>query len=150
MIMINSSIMISKTAEYALRAVLFLARRPDDRLVRATDVAEGLGVPANYLSKILHTLARDGILVSERGPNGGFGLAVPAQGIPLSRVVELFDDLGPRQECLLGRPRCRDDDPCVAHTRWKETFDRVTEFFRETMVADLLGPNAPATRETPA
>lgn len=142
--------MLSKTAEYALRAVLYLARQPDERLVRATDVAEDLGVPANYLSKTLHTLARDGVLVSERGPHGGFALAIPADEIPLARVVELFDDLGPRQECLLGRPRCRDEDPCVAHSRWKETFDRVTEFFRETMVADLLGPKAPAVHETPA
>jgi len=142
--------MISRTAEYALRAVLLLARHPDDHLVRATDVSEALDVPANYLSKVLHTLAREGVLVSERGPHGGFGLAIPADELPLSRVVELFDDLGPRQECLLGRPRCRDDDPCLAHTRWKETFDQVTDFFRETMVADLLEPRAPAVHGPPA
>lgn len=142
--------MISKTSEYALRAVLFLAARHDGGLVRATDIADEIGVPANYLSKTLHALVGAGILISERGPNGGFALATPAAELPLIRIVELFDDLEPRQECLLGRARCADDDPCSAHTSWKQTFDHVTRFFRETMVADLLGPRTPVVQKTSA
>ena len=60
-------IVLSKTSEYALRAVLHLARCGADRTVRASEMASALAVPANYLSKILHNLARAGILSSERG-----------------------------------------------------------------------------------
>ena len=67
--------MLSRTSQYALRAILYLADQPVERSVRAIDVAENLDVPANYLSKILHTLARSGLLISERGPRGGFRLA---------------------------------------------------------------------------
>ena len=69
--------MLSKTSEYALRAVLFLARESRDIPVPAGDIATGLDVPANYLSKILHTLSRAGVVSSERGPGGGYRLARP-------------------------------------------------------------------------
>lgn len=133
--------MLSKTSEYALRAVMALAREPDDRLVRAGDLAEKLAVPANYLSKILHTLSRAGVLVSERGPNGGFRLARSAERTSLADVVGEFDEVGQQNLCLLGRSRCRDDRPCAAHERWKEVFEPVTDFFRDTMVAELLQPS---------
>jgi Rrf2 family protein len=130
--------MLSKTSEYALRAVLLLARQPRDRLVRATDLADGLAVPANYLSKILHALSRAGVLASERGRHGGFRLARPADQTSLADVVGPFDEVRPQTLCLLGRTRCADDQPCAAHDRWREVFGPVTDFFRDTMVAELL------------
>jgi Rrf2 family protein len=134
--------MLSKTSEYALRAVLFLARQPQGVPVRANDVAVGLDVPANYLSKILHTLSRAGVVTSERGPRGGFRLARPADRTTLAAVVSPFDEISPTDQCLLGRRRCHDDHPCGAHERWKEVFEPVTDFFRETMVAELLEPGS--------
>lgn len=130
--------MLSKTSEYALRAVLLLARQPRDELVRASDLADGLAVPANYLSKILHALSRAGVLVSERGRHGGFRLARPADRTSLADVIGQFDDVAPQNLCLLGRSRCNDDQPCAAHGRWREVFGPVTDFFRDTMVAELL------------
>ena len=60
--------MLSRTAEYALRAVLFLADRGEPTNVEL--IAERLDVPRNYLSKILHRLAREGVLSSTRGQGG--------------------------------------------------------------------------------
>lgn len=136
--------MLSKSSEYALRAVLYLARQPRDLPVRASDIASGLGVPANYLSKILHTLSREGVVTSERGPGGGFRLARPPHRTTLAQVVEPFDAFNSRELCLLGRRRCHDDKPCGAHERWREVFDPVIDFFRETMVAELLEPGGEA------
>ena len=136
--------MLSKTSQYALRAVLYLARRPRDLPVRANDIAAGLEVPPNYLSKILHTLSRAGVVTSERGPGGGFRLARPADRTTLADVVSPFDEISPKALCLLGRRRCHDDQPCGAHVRWKDVFEPVTDFFRETMVAELLEPGGEA------
>lgn len=130
--------MLSKTAEYALRAVLHLARQPGEGPLRAAEIARALAVPPNYLSKILHTLARAAILTSERGPRGGFRLAQPAAQISLADVIEPFDQLIRRRSCLLGRPECSDLSPCGVHDRWKLISEPVTRFFLETMVADLL------------
>lgn len=132
--------MLSGTAEYALRAVVCLARDAGEgEQTRANDLAEAINVPRNYLSKILHELTRAGILRSTRGKNGGFQLAVPPEQLPLLRIVQLFDQMGERSRCLLGRPECSDADPCPVHPRWKETSVQIAAFFRETTVADVIG-----------
>lgn len=130
--------MLSKTSEYALRAVLVLARHPRGQLVCASELADGLAVPANYLSKILHALSRSGVLVSERGRHGGFRLARPAERTALADVIGPFHEITPRSLCLLGRNRCSDAQPCAAHARWKEVYGPVNDFFHHTMVAELL------------
>jgi Rrf2 family protein len=129
--------MLSQTAEYALRAVLAIAQH--ERLpVRAAQLAATLSIPANYLSKTLHQLARDGVLSSSRGKLGGFTLARPPSRIRLLDVVGSIDGLTDSRTCLLGRPVCSDQTACVAHERWKEVSDRAVAFFRETTVADLV------------
>lgn len=131
--------MISKTSEYALRAVIYLAQQDTDAPTRAGEIAQALGLPANYLSKILHLLARAGVLSSERGPRGGFRLGREASEIPLAAVIEPFDSLARRRFCLLGRPECSDESSCAVHERWKRASEPVVAFFRETVVADLVG-----------
>lgn len=135
--------MISKTAEYALRALLHLAREDARGPLRASQIADSLGVPANYLSKILHGLARDGILISERGPRGGFRLARAANELPLAEVLGPFDPHTTRRSCLLGRPECSDETACPVHDRWKEVSEPVARFFQDTTVGDLLGGALP-------
>jgi Rrf2 family protein len=129
---------LNQTAEYALRAVLAIARAPDGQPVGAARVAAELGIPANYLSKTLHQLARAGILESIRGKLGGFRLARPGNRISLLDIVSEFDDIRGKRACLLGRTTCSDVQPCIAHHRWKAVADRQAAFFRETTVADLL------------
>jgi Rrf2 family protein len=129
---------LSQTAEYALRAVFYLAERPEQGPVRVNDVADALGVPQNYLSKILNELAREGVLGSVRGPHGGFQLAVEAGRLRLIDVVSHFDELTLGRRCVLGRPKCSDANPCGAHARWKPVAAQISAFFRETTVADAL------------
>lgn len=136
--------MLSQTAEYALRAVLHIAEHQEEGWVRVDDVAERLSVPRNYLSKILHQLGREEILVSARGPGGGFQLAVPPASLPLLRVVDVFDRMAGRSGCLLGRPRCSETNPCAAHARWKAALEPMLNFFSGTSVADLMDPDSEA------
>jgi Rrf2 family protein len=129
--------LISKTAEYGLRAVLHIATHDEAVPVRAHVIAEALGVPANYLSKILHTLARAGILVSGRGPRGGFRLGQPAEELRLADVIEPLDPGMLQLSCLLGNARCSDEASCAVHQRWKGVREPVMAFFRGTTVADV-------------
>lgn len=129
--------MLSQTAEYALRAVLYLAEQPHGRPVRVDEIGAALGIPANYLSKTLAALVRSRVLGSLRGPHGGFRLAVAAEDLPLMRVVAPFDTIAERRHCLLGNAECSDRTACSAHHAWKETSRRVERFFRTTSVADI-------------
>ncbi len=130
--------MLSASAEYALRALVHLARERGDAAVRADDLARATRVPRNYLGKILHELARAGVLHSARGRQGGFRLAVPPDELSLIRIVSPFGDVAPRRRCLMGRPECSDVFPCPVHHRWKQVAEEIGRFFRETTLADLL------------
>lgn len=138
--------MLSDTAEYALRAVLFIADNQDQGMVRVEPLAEALRVPRNYLSKTLYALTKAGVLTSMRGPRGGFALALPAEEMTLNRVVEVFDSIEAKRSCILGRTQCNDANPCPAHHRWKGIAEQIAEFFRSTTVADLIrNPQAVAS-----
>lgn len=128
--------MISHTAEYALRATIHLAHQDPTRPVSVTDLARDLKLPRNYLSKILHALARAGVVESIRGPGGGFRVAAEPADITLFRIVDTFDDLTPGRTCVLGRAKCSDAHPCAVHARWKPAAEEVARFFRETTLAD--------------
>src|SRR6185436_13159392 len=110
--------MLSATADYALRAVLFLAREPSGPH-KADAIAQAIGAPSNYLSKTLNLLAREGIVSSSRGPTGGFSLAVSADTLMLDRIVAVFDEPHRRVKCLLRDTACSPETPCAAHTRWQ-------------------------------
>jgi Rrf2 family protein len=131
--------LLSDTAEYALRAVLYIAQHDADGPVRAKVTADALGVPRNYLSKLLHILAREGLLNSARGGSGGFRLAVDPAKLRLDSVVRPFEEIDPDRTCILGRPECSEGDPCRAHQAWREITDRKSAFLRGTTVADLIG-----------
>jgi Rrf2 family nitric oxide-sensitive transcriptional repressor len=128
---------LPQTAEYALRAVYFIAESPGSAPVPVSDIAMALQVPRNYLSKTLHQLARAGVLQSTRGQLGGFQLASPPERLMLGEIVRPFLPAEGRA-CVLGRDRCSDLTPCAAHFKWKEASDRMRRFFDATTVADLL------------
>ena len=145
---------LSQTAEYALRAVLHLAEHGAERPIAVGELAEALDVPRNYLSKTLHQLSRAGLLTSTYGPGGGFRLATTPDRLTLEAVVAPFEETG-RRHCLLGRARCADNNPCQAHEHWKGISEQIRSFFATTTVATLVsqggaGPLLSPPRRRPA
>lgn len=141
--------MVSQSAEYALRAVLHLAQHAGRGPLHAAAVANALDMPRNYLGKILHGLAKAGVLASVRGPSGGFTLAVPESELTLQRIIAPFDEVPRRRSCLLGNAECGDENPCTAHEHWKGVAEPVVAFFRTTTVAQLLSAVAPVAPPGP-
>lgn len=133
------------SATHALRALAHLAAAPGEGAVLGRDLAREVGVPAHYLSKVLATLARAGLLAATRGARGGYRLARPAAEILLIEVVEPFEGQRVRPGCLLrpGEP-CRDDRTCSAHGAWGEVKSAYVRFLEETTLADIEGPLASA------
>lgn len=130
--------MLSQTAEYALRVVTYLAQQPPDEAVPAIAMAAKVRVPRNYLSKILHQLARAGLLVSVRGRTGGFRLAKAPEKIRLADVVAPFEVTVTQRSCVLGRARCSESSPCGAHHEWKRVLQARERFLLDTVVADVV------------
>lgn len=103
----------------------------------AREIAGITGIPRNYLSKIMHILAREGLVSSERGPGGGFSLRRSPKAISVFEIVSLFDDLGGEKRCFLGQKKCSDETSCAAHTRWKNVWDIYEAFLTSTTLDSL-------------
>ena len=131
--------MLSRTGEYALRAVLLLAERNGGRAMPASEIATVLGVPRNYLAKTLQRLVKRGVLRSERGPAGGFALARDACALPISAVVSEFEETNPGSGCVLGDASCDARNPCAAHERWQRWSREMARLMDGTMVGELVG-----------
>lgn len=131
---------MSRTAEHAVRALLYLAVHGPES-VKASTIASELAAPPNYMSKTLHALASAGIVDSRRGPTGGFKLRVDPGDLTLARIIEVVDDPSPKDMCLVSGTRCSDRNPCALHGRWKTVSARVWQPLRGTTLADLLDGN---------
>lgn len=134
--------MLSQTAEYALRATIYIAREPD-RPKRVSEVADAIEAPRTYLAKILGQLARAGILESARGAAGGFKLDRAARDLRLRDIVAAFE-ANEQRRCLLGTGMCGANPACTVHARWGPISKSMDAFFAETTLADLL-LNSPVT-----
>lgn len=143
--------MLSSTADYALRAILVLARAYQGRPLRAEEIARATAAPTNYLAKTLNALAKAGIVNSARGPQGGFTLAIAPSALSLARVIDCFDEQRPRTRCLLGTAPCDPLTPCAAHSRWTAIVAARRAPLATTTVAALLAGSSaadPASRVT--
>jgi Rrf2 family protein len=130
--------MISRTAEYALRAVLYLGGLPGGATASAADAATATAVPERYLARVLNTLAHARLLRSTRGAHGGFRLAREPGTLTLAEVIAPFDAVGELPRCLLRDQPCGVGHPCLAHSDWHDVAQGVHGFFRRTTIADLL------------
>jgi len=131
--------MLSQTGQYALRAMGRLAAWSEDgKYHLAREISRELGIPQQYLSKVLHTLARRGLLDSQRGRQGGFRLSRPAGEISLHEVLDPLEDLSRFEECLLGGIVCSDSRSCVIHDKWGELREKYVSFLKNTKLNQLV------------
>jgi Rrf2 family protein len=129
--------MISQTSEYALRAVIFLAARPERNAAASQEISEAIIVPVGFLQKILRMLSRHGILTAHRGKGGGFALAKVPSAISVLDVLKASDTQIQRIErCPLGiQGHTR---LCSLHRLLDAEMSRVESTFATTSIGDLL------------
>ena len=127
----------SRPCEYALRALTYITVNSDSELIRTQEIAEAEGLPAPFLAKLLQQLARSGILVSVKGPKGGFGLARPPKEISLLEVVTAIDGEDGFMRCAIGLAECTDTAPCPLHDTWKPLRDQILDYMAGRSLANL-------------
>ncbi len=118
----------SRSAEYAIRSFVYLARIPDGKFAMARQIAEDEKIPAHFLAKILQELTRKGLLRSNKGPSGGFSLRVPASQIKLLDLVEALDGHA-LAESLSQAPWMLDS--------WKDLHSRIMDYLESNTIADV-------------
>lgn len=128
--------MLSQSVGYAVTALGAIASS-GDRPLLVKDIAEACAIPPAYLAKIVNTLARKGIVTTQRGIGGGVMLARSPKSMSLLELCEAMDDPITQVRCFLGNAECSDQRSCPAHTFWTAHRERVIAFLKGTTLADI-------------
>ncbi len=133
---------LSRKVEYAVLALLDMDRTGNGGLLRAREIAERNGLPPELLSRILHRMARCGLVESVQGAKGGFRLNRPLRAIALSDVVECVD--GPLQlTCCTSDPAaCRQSRNCGIRRPVMKVQRDITEYMRKLSLAAFRSSGA--------
>jgi Rrf2 family protein len=111
---------ITRQADYAVRAVLYLAGLGPGGQASTAKIALEQHIPATFLAKIVSQLAGAGLVNARRGARGGVVLARPADAISLLEVVEAIDGPLMLNECVADPDRCSLSDDCAVRKVWGE------------------------------
>lgn len=128
--------MISQTAEYALRAVVYLAMNADSAFT-TQQISKATKVPPAYLSKVMQSLARANLVRSQRGCGGGFVLARKADEISILEIMSCVDPIQRIRTCPLGL-ETHGINLCALHKKIDDATAVIETTFAEATVADIL------------
>jgi Rrf2 family protein len=129
--------MLSQTAEYALRAMVYLAEDGDDRITTQR-IAEKAKIPAGYLAKVMQNLARAGLVNAQRGLGGGISLARPAEEISILEILDAVDPIERITACPIDHPG-HQDALCPLHRKLDETMAEIRSTFAAARLSEMLG-----------
>lgn len=129
---------LTKKADYGLMALKFLAENPDEASLSAKDIAEAYHIPPQLLAKILQLLAREGLLRSHAGMNGGYTLARKPQTISVFEVVRIID--GPLfiTSCVTVSGICDLTSSCTIKEPLARVNDSITDVLKKIRISDLV------------
>jgi len=127
---------LSKTTEYAIRAMAYLARHGAEP-VSVTRLAQTLDIPYKYLARLMTQLGQAGLVSSTQGKRGGYRVARPLHEIHIHHIVEVVEGLENYHRCVLGYPSCDDRNPCCMHHLWEPQLQGVRRMIYGHTLADL-------------
>jgi Rrf2 family protein len=136
--------MLSNTCKYAVRALIYLGKYSEDGArIGIKKISSDLLIPTPFLGKILQNLVKQKILVSTKGPNGGFGLGKKASEISLYDIVSIVDGEDFFRNCLIGLQPCSthaaNEQPCPVHSRFGPIRSQLLQFYKETSIEEIIG-----------
>ena len=129
--------LLPQTAEYALRAMAWLASAPPDDPVRAEDLSVETDIPPQYLSKVLRRLVLAGLLQSRRGHGGGFTLSRRPQDIRFLDVLAAVEAYPAAGRCVFGWGACDAENPCPLHDAWLGMSESFRDWAANTTLAQV-------------
>lgn len=130
--------MFSKTCEYAIRAMLYIAQRSVNGLKTGIrEIAQKVSAPEPFIAKILQDLVKKQLLMSAKGPNGGFYLDEKGLTFNLAQVVLGIDGDKIFSGCGLGLAYCSDKKPCPIHHRFKKVREEMYDMLSNARLGEF-------------
>jgi Rrf2 family protein len=129
---------ITRQADYAVRAVLYLAQLGEERRAATSQIAQEQQIPPSFLAKIVSQLSVAGLLQTSRGARGGVSLARSPEQITLLEVIEAIDGPILLNECVSGNGVCTFGDDCPMRPVWCEAQSELVERLKKTSFAAFI------------
>ncbi len=135
---------ITRAGEYGVLGLMCLARRAPGTVVMIDEVSREERIPKSFAAKIFQSLAKGGLVKSNRGTKGGFTLLKPAAHITVLEVIEAIEGRIAFQRCLdEDAPKCEHFGGCALCGLFERAQDQVKDVFMRTTLADLLEKHVP-------
>lgn len=130
--------MFSKTCEYAIKAMIFVAQKSkEETRVGVKEIARGTDSPEHFIAKIMQELGRKRLVQSIKGPNGGFYMTEKDLKISISDIVKAMDGDKLYMDCVLGLKACSEKNPCPVHFEFKEIKKRLIHMIESNTIGDF-------------
>ncbi len=139
-----SSMQLTRAADYGVRVMIQLVALSHTGRISLPELARATGAPQSFLSKVLQSLARAGLLSSQRGQTGGFQLTPRGAAASMLNVVEAIDGPVGLNVCLTHGRSCTRKAYCSAHPVWVEAQQAMMQILSGATIAALASPTAPS------
>jgi Rrf2 family protein len=139
---------LTKRGDYAVRAMLALARGSGNGLLSARRIAGAMEIPVRFLPQVLSDLQRAGLVEAAPGRAGGYRLSRAASAISLLDVIEAVEGDSRRRGCVLRGGPCGVDGHCDVHEVFFRGQEALRGTFAQSTLAELAGPATTAALET--
>lgn len=127
--------MFSKTCEYAIRALIYIAQKSKDgNRVGIKEIAVGIDSPEYFIAKILQDLSRKNFVQSAKGPNGGFYMEAENLQLSIADIVREMDGDKLFSGCGLGLKECSENHPCPIHNEFKHIRNNIKEMLEKSKI----------------
>lgn len=128
---------LTTKGRYAVTAMIDLALHNEEGPVALADIAKRQGISLSYLEQLFARLRSRGLVVSTRGPGGGYSLGRSVGEIPVGEVIEAVDEKIDATRCG-GQGNCRDRGPCLTHELWVDLSEKVRGFLAGITLGDFM------------
>ena len=130
--------MFSKSCEYAIKAMIFVAQKSKDEVrVGVKDITKGIDAPEHFIAKILQDLVKKKLVNSVKGPNGGFYMDKLNLKSSIADIVRAIDGDGFNTNCVIGLKACSEKNPCPVHFEYKEIKKNLITMLEGNTIADF-------------
>lgn len=130
--------MFSKSCEYAIKAMLFLAQKStNENRIGVKEIAKGIDAPEHFIAKILQDLSKKKLMNSVKGPNGGFYLDSLSLKTSIADIVVAIDGDSIYKNCIIGLKLCSEINPCPVHFEYKEIKKNLISLLEENTLANF-------------
>ena len=128
---------LSTKGRYAVTAMFDIALHSDQGPVSLADISERQGISLSYLEQLFTCLRAEGLVISTRGPGGGYSLAMNSEQISISDVIDAVDENVDATRCG-GTADCQNHQRCLTHDLWENLSDQIRDYLSNISLAQAV------------